>query len=153
MLATAGCRAFLILSLIVAFTVNAGAQLLPAIDASPLPVIGGPSLPVIVQISPGANITSIASTLGVTVIDSIPGTNIYLLNVPIGPLFNPATVQSLRGHFTWHRLVGIEYWCIAAEFCRIRHRRRTSHPSRRLVQESTRMATNRSSTSAEVFNR
>ena len=85
----------MILSLIVAFTVNAGAQLLPAIDASPLPVIGGPSLPVIVQISPGANITSIASTLGVTVIDSIPGTNIYLLNVPIGPLFNPATVQSL----------------------------------------------------------
>src|SRR5213594_2618539 len=97
MLATAGCRAFLILSLIVAFTVNAGAQLLPAIDASPLPVIGGLSLPVIVQISPGANITSIASTLGVTVIDSIPGTNIYLLNVPIGPLFNPATVQSLGG--------------------------------------------------------
>src|SRR5213594_4541567 len=97
MLATAGCRAFLILSLIVAFTVNAGAQLLPAIDASPLPVIGGPSLPVIVQISPGANITSIASTLVVTVIDSIPGTNIYLLNVPIGPLFNPATVQSLGG--------------------------------------------------------
>jgi len=103
MLATGGRRAFLILSLILALTVTAGAQLPPvggvpsppAISPPLLPGIGGASLPVIVQVSPGGNIASIASTLNATVIDSIPGTNIYLLNVPIGPLLNPGTLQSL----------------------------------------------------------
>src|SRR2546427_12469525 len=123
MLATAGRRAFLILSLILALAMNGGAQLppvigspappviggqsvpvigsqslppiggpaLPPIGSPPSPPIGGRSLPVIVQISPTANITAIASTLGATVIDNIFGTNIYLLNIAIGPLVNPGT--------------------------------------------------------------
>jgi len=103
MLATAGRRAFLILSLILAMTMTAGAQLpvigvpSPPATGAPIPEIGGALLPVIVQISPGVNIASIVSTLGATLIDNIDGTNIYLLNVRIGPLVNPATVQSLGG--------------------------------------------------------
>src|SRR5213594_819337 len=94
MLATAGRRAFLILSLIVAFTLNAGAQLLPAISAPPL-TTSAPPMPVIVQISSGANVALVAYTLGATVIDNIFGSNIYLLKVPTGPLVNANTVESL----------------------------------------------------------
>jgi subtilisin family serine protease len=42
-------------------------------------------LPLIVQISPTASITNIATTLGATLVDTIPGANIHLLNVPVVP--------------------------------------------------------------------
>jgi len=73
-----GRRAFLTLSLILGLSFNAGAQ----------------SLPLIVQVSPSANITVIASTIGATVIDSIPGANTYLLNTPAVP---SAAVASALG--------------------------------------------------------
>jgi subtilisin family serine protease len=43
------------------------------------------SIPIIVQISPLANINIVASALGGTVVDSIPGAFTYLLNVPSVP--------------------------------------------------------------------
>src|SRR2546423_13028840 len=52
------------------------------------------SLPVIIQISPTANITSITSALGATLLDSIPGANTYLLSVPVAPI---QFVQALLG--------------------------------------------------------
>jgi subtilisin family serine protease len=52
------------------------------------------SYPLIIQITPLSNITTIASTLGGTVVDSIPGANTYLLNVPLIP---SSTVASLLG--------------------------------------------------------
>src|SRR6266850_476865 len=52
------------------------------------------SYPLIVQIAPEASITSIAATLGGTVVDSIPGANTYLLNVPFLP---PPVTMSLLG--------------------------------------------------------
>ena len=94
MLATAGRRAFLILSLIVAFTMNAGAQLLPA-GGQLGPVIRSQTLPVIVQISASANMTAITSALGAVVIDNIPGTNTYLLNVPVPPFADASVLQKL----------------------------------------------------------
>jgi len=66
----AGRRVLLILSLVLALRTTAGAQ----------------SLPLIVQISPTANIGVITTTLAATVIDSIPGANTYLLN-PTSTLF------------------------------------------------------------------
>ncbi len=82
MLATAGRRASLILTLILGLTMTGGAQLPP--------LSGGQTLPYIVQISSGANITAIASTVGATVIDSIPGSNIYLINAPVGSVLDAA---------------------------------------------------------------
>ena len=41
------------------------------------------TIPVIVQISPLADINTIAAGLGATVVDNIPGTTTYLLNVPL----------------------------------------------------------------------
>src|SRR5262245_49151440 len=52
------------------------------------------SYPLIIQISPLSSITAIASTLGGTVVDSIPGTNTYLLNLPAVPT---STMASLLG--------------------------------------------------------
>ena len=52
------------------------------------------SLPVIIQISPNANITLITNALGATLLDSIPGANTYLLNVPLAPI---QFVQALLG--------------------------------------------------------
>ena len=43
------------------------------------------SYPLIVQISPTASINSVASYLGGTVVDSIPGSNEYLLQVSVVP--------------------------------------------------------------------
>src|SRR5689334_554689 len=43
------------------------------------------SVPIIVQMSPSANINTVASALGGTVVDSIPGAFTYLLNVPSAP--------------------------------------------------------------------
>src|SRR2546428_7830076 len=48
------------------------------------------SLPVIVKVSPIANISLIASTLGGTVLDSLPGANTYLLKLPSLPLLTTA---------------------------------------------------------------
>jgi len=64
-----GRRIFLIFALILGITLQAGAA----------------SNPLIVQILPGLNINAIAGALGGNVVDSIPGSNTYLLNVPIVP--------------------------------------------------------------------
>ena len=42
-------------------------------------------LPLIVQLGPLSSITSIVAALGGTLVDRIPGTDIYLLNVPLVP--------------------------------------------------------------------
>jgi hypothetical protein len=52
------------------------------------------AVPVVVQIGPLSSITSIVASLGGTLIDSIPGTNIYLLNLPFVP---SSLVTSLLG--------------------------------------------------------
>src|SRR6476661_5387861 len=43
------------------------------------------AVPLIVQVGPLSNVVSIVASLGGTLIDRIPGTNIYLLNVPVVP--------------------------------------------------------------------
>src|SRR6266571_4909609 len=48
------------------------------------------SLPVIVKVSPTANISLIASTLGGTVLASLPGADTYLLKLPSLPLLTTA---------------------------------------------------------------
>lgn len=52
------------------------------------------SYPLIIQITPLSSITTIVSALGGTVVDSIPGANTYLLNVPVVP---SSTIASLLG--------------------------------------------------------
>jgi subtilisin family serine protease len=52
------------------------------------------SYPLIVQLGPLSSITTVVSTLGGTLVDSIPGANTYLLNVPLVP---SSTVASLLG--------------------------------------------------------
>ncbi len=77
-MATTGRRLLLILCLIFALTTQGSAQL------------GLSSTPIIVQISPLADINVIASALGGTVVDSIPGAFTYLLNVPSAlPVLTP----------------------------------------------------------------
>jgi subtilisin family serine protease len=80
----AGCRWFLFtlsLILIIGLSVPAGAQLLPL----PFPQ----TVPIIIRIAPTASITAIASAWGGKVVDSIPGADTYLLNVPLTlPSFN-----------------------------------------------------------------
>src|SRR5436853_432390 len=68
-MATAGRRFFLVLCLVLALGIPAHAQFTP--------------IPVIVQISPLANIINIAAALGASIVDRIPGTNTYLLNVGV----------------------------------------------------------------------
>src|SRR5262245_35223339 len=43
----------------------------------------GAAVPVIVQISGLRNITSVAGSLGATVLDGMPESNVYLLDVPV----------------------------------------------------------------------
>jgi subtilisin family serine protease len=75
----AGRRWFVLtlsLILIIGLSIPAGAQLLPLTFPQ--------SIPVILQIAPTASITTIANALGgATVVDSIPGANTYLLNLPL----------------------------------------------------------------------
>jgi subtilisin family serine protease len=83
----ARCRWFLLsLTLIVILAANltAGAQ----------------SLPLIVQIAPTASISTIIGMLGGTLVDSIPGTNTYLINVPVVP---SALTDALLG-IQWQEL-------------------------------------------------
>jgi subtilisin family serine protease len=56
-------------------------------------------VPVIVQLSPLANLTSLTGALGATVLDSIPDARIYLLNVPLlSSLLQPLSpITSLLG--------------------------------------------------------
>jgi len=81
-MATTGRRLLLIICLIFALSMQGSAQLSLT------------SVPLIVQISPLASITNIASALGATVVDSIPGAYTYLLNVPLVP---PTFTASLFG--------------------------------------------------------
>jgi subtilisin family serine protease len=69
----------LLLVLTMAFALTASAQ--PA------------SVPLIIEKSPTASITAITASLGATVVDSIPGADTYLLNVPAVP--SPATASLL----------------------------------------------------------
>src|ERR1051326_4016084 len=73
-----GRRLFIILILLFGLTTQASAA----------------SLPVILDLSPLASINSILSLLGGTLIDNIPGTNTYLVNLPLLPT---ATVAQLLG--------------------------------------------------------
>lgn len=64
-----GRRVLLVFALIIGLAAQAGAA----------------STPLIIQIGPLANITSILSALGGTLLDSIPGANTYLISVPSLP--------------------------------------------------------------------
>jgi subtilisin family serine protease len=52
--------------------------------------------PLIVQISPLTSITSVVLALGGTLVDSIPGSNIFLLNVPIVPSSLTASLLGIQ---------------------------------------------------------
>jgi subtilisin family serine protease len=56
------------------------------------------SVPVIVKLLPGANISLITSVLGAVQVDSIPGANTYLLRLPSLPVLTPLL-----------RLLGVEW--------------------------------------------
>ena len=56
------------------------------------------SVPVIVKLLPGANLSLISSLLGATPVDSIPGANTYLLRLPSVPVLN-----------TTLKLLGVEW--------------------------------------------
>ena len=73
----AGRRLFLILILILGLSTQLSAA----------------SYPLIIQTSPLASITVIVGVLGGTLVDRIPGTNTYLINVPLVP--SPATASWL----------------------------------------------------------
>jgi len=53
-------------------------------------------VPVIVQLGPLGNILNVVNVLGGTLLDSIPGTNIYLLKLPQLPIISPL-LQGLLG--------------------------------------------------------
>jgi subtilisin family serine protease len=73
-----GRRFLLVLILLFGLTIQAGAA----------------STPLILQLGPLGSITSVVSALGGTLIDSIPGANTYLVNLPLVPT---GTVASLLG--------------------------------------------------------
>lgn len=82
-----GRRIFLILILILGLSAYAQAQ-----------------VPLIVQISPLGNITSIVNVLGGTVLDNIPNTQIYLLSVPVNiPPLITSLISPIAG------LLGIQW--------------------------------------------
>ena len=73
-----GRRIFFLLALVFGLTIGAGAA------------------PLIVQISPSASINSVVAILGGTLVDNIPGTTVYLLNVPVVPSSLTATVLGIQ---------------------------------------------------------
>src|SRR5262245_512428 len=73
-----GCRILLIFTLLLGL-------------AAPLS-----AAPLIVQVSPLASISSIAAVLAGAVIDSIPGANIYLLEVPVVPSTATASLLGIQ---------------------------------------------------------
>jgi subtilisin family serine protease len=73
-----GRRIFLTLVLLLGLTLQANAA------------------PLIVQVGPLSNILSIVATLGGSVVDSIPGTNIFLLNVPFVPSSFTASLLGIQ---------------------------------------------------------
>src|SRR5262245_39016746 len=54
-----------------------------------IPVQGAVTVPVIVKLLPSASTSIISTVLGGTIIDSIPGTNILLVNLPSVPVVTP----------------------------------------------------------------
>ena len=56
------------------------------------------SVPVIVKLLPGANISLVSTLLGAVQVDSIPGSGIYLFRLPSLPILSPAL-----------RLIGVEW--------------------------------------------
>src|SRR5262249_26170776 len=75
-----GRRTLLLSVLILGLTVHAGAA----------------SLPLIVQLSPSANVTTVVSALGGQLIDTIPGTGIYLLDVLLVPSSSTASLLGIE---------------------------------------------------------
>lgn len=75
-----GSRLCLIVALVFALSIQAGAS----------------GLPLIVQIPPTANINTIATALGGSVVDSIPDANTYLLDVPSMPLPGVAALLGIE---------------------------------------------------------
>jgi len=75
-----GRRIILSLLLILALTVQGSAQI---------------SIPLIINLGPLSSLTAVLSVLGGTLVDQIPGTSIYLINVPSLPLV--PSVLSLLG--------------------------------------------------------
>ena len=75
-----GRRIFLLLALVLGLTIYAGAA----------------SFPLIIQLSPTAPVSNVVSALGGQLIDSIPGTGIYLLNVPLVPSSSTASLLGIQ---------------------------------------------------------
>jgi subtilisin family serine protease len=73
-----GRRIVLVLALLFTFTAHASAA------------------PLIVQLSPLTNIFSVVAALGGNLVDSIPGTNIFLLNVPLVPSSLTASLLGIQ---------------------------------------------------------
>jgi hypothetical protein len=48
------------------------------------------SVPVVVKLAPGANLSLVSMLLGAVQVDSIPGSNIYLFRLPSLPILSPA---------------------------------------------------------------
>jgi subtilisin family serine protease len=83
-----GRRLILILILILGLSAQAGAA----------------AIPLIVDLSPVASITTVVTTLGATLVDRIPGTNTYLLNVPLMP---PPLLSPLLGILSMEPNMGV----------------------------------------------
>ncbi len=73
-----GRRVFFLFALVFALAIRAGAA------------------PLIVQVSPSANINLVVTILGGTVVDNIPGTNVYLLDVPVVPSSFTASLLGIQ---------------------------------------------------------
>src|SRR5260370_14287899 len=109
----AGCRWFVLtlsLILMIGLSVPADAQLLPLTLPQRIPV----TIPVIVQIATTASINLIANLLGATVVDTIPGANTYLLNVPLNlslnvPLNLPLALPPLNLSFLGIQLAEVNF--------------------------------------------
>src|SRR5437660_11404293 len=71
-----------------------------------LSVFSNAQVPVVVQLSGLGNINSVVSSLGATVLDSIPDAKIYLLNVPVSV---PSQVTTLISPLL-SQMLGIQWF-------------------------------------------
>src|SRR6266404_4870246 len=76
-MASTGRRLLLTICLVLALSIPSSAQLGSLFSSIPS------SVPLIVQLSPTASITTITSILNAKVLDSMPDANMYLLSVPL----------------------------------------------------------------------
>jgi subtilisin family serine protease len=75
------------------------------LSAVPVQAQGSGPIPVIIKVLPNTPLTRVLDSLSGTLIDTIPGTNIHLVNVPRLPLLQP--VLGLGGNVL--NLIGIEW--------------------------------------------